>query len=203
VPAEPIEEVVAPLPALPASTPPAQISKRTIPTIVEPEPVKVVKEKPVKKKERILKLPAAIMGAKPGSEPNVKHLAQEGDTKRKIKTVSTTASQNTVPVYGSSGFTVLPASASFGQVKAGTEHSVQLTITNIGMDSARYTIRQPKTPGINVRYKHGPIAPGMSAKLVISLNIQNPTDTLEIKDEFQLVSETEILHVPVKAIVSQ
>ena len=42
-----------------------------------------------KKKERKLKLPKAILGAKPGVVPNTKYLKQEGDSHRKTHTAST------------------------------------------------------------------------------------------------------------------
>jgi hypothetical protein len=181
-------------------------SKRVIPIIVEPEePSKSIRSKKSSQTEpkvRQLKLPSAILGAKPGAEPNVKHLEQEGDTKRKIRTASTTAVKRTVPSYGSGGFVVIPAAAKFGDVKVGTELTIQLTMTNVGLDSARFTIRQPKTEGIKVRYKHGPVAPGMTAQLSVVLNIPSQSsERSEIVDEFQLVSETEILHIPIKATI--
>jgi hypothetical protein len=182
-------------------------SKRVIPIIVEPEePTKSTKSKKSSQAEpkvRQLRLPAAILGAKPGAEPNVKHLEQEGETKRKIRTASTTAVKRTVPGYGSGGFVVIPASAKFGNVVAGTERIVQLTMTNVGLDSARFTVRQPKTEGIKIRYKHGPVAPGMTAQLSIVLNLPNQScEQYQIVDEFQLVSETEILHIPIKATIN-
>eukprot|EP00842_Homolaphlyctis_polyrhiza_P000921 jgi/Hompol1/182/HPOL_002447-RA len=154
-------------------------------------------------KPRKLHLPAAIRGAKPGAEPNEKFIRQEAEARRKIKTASManhTNKQNAS--YGLGGFVVLPAYCKFGNVEQGHTYQVLLTLTNVGLDSTRFSIRQPKHKDlVHAEFKPGPVAPGMSAQIVIKLMPQHTgvPNAVDFTDEVQVVSESEILHIPITA----
>jgi hypothetical protein len=46
------------------------------------------------------------------------------------------------------------------------------------------------------------VAPGMSGKLLVSIDAKNDTEVdVDIKDEFKVVSEVEILTVPITASI--
>jgi hypothetical protein len=133
-----------------------------------------------KPKTRILKLPSSILGQKPGLEPNTKHIKQEQGTRKGISTSSRTLS----------GFIVLPSSCKF---ESFDKQEMFLELTNVGMESARFNIRQPEDKRFKVSYKHGAVAPGMSKKIAIEFEGGEGG----LNDEFRIVSETEILHIPI------
>jgi hypothetical protein len=60
----------------------------------EPEPANNIIPIIPLKKERKLKLPAAILGAKPGVEPNTKYLKHDLGSGRKVFTSSTAVPKN-------------------------------------------------------------------------------------------------------------
>lgn len=78
-----------------------------------------------------------------------------------------------------------------------------ISLTNIGNDSARFKIRQPSTEsGATVRYQPGPVAPGMKLKVLVELDARSATiakKSKEIKTTFQVVTEAEVLHIPISA----
>ena len=125
-------------------------------------------------------LPAAIKGSKPGVEPNLSYLKREGEARRKIRTASTLPAKsndgiysNTVYLcvnfvfelllisiianYGVGSFVVLPAYCKFGSVEKNACYEKTLVLTNVGIDSTRFTVKQPKTQGIHVDFKPGPV----------------------------------------------
>ncbi|KAI8925577.1 hypothetical protein BC831DRAFT_264334 [Entophlyctis helioformis] len=159
---------------------------------------------------RKLNLPASIRAAKPGAEPNAKYLKQEAEARRKTMTASVSPMIKTIDSnYGLGSFVVLPGKCKFGTVKPGCVFETTLTMTNVGIDSTRYGVRQPKHPWLHVEYKPGPVAPGMNTKMVIKMTV--PADAtggdgtqgpVQLADEFQIVSESEILHIPITAVLA-
>lgn len=146
-------------------------------------------------KVRKLKLPASILGAKPGAIPNTVYLNQEKDVKRKLNTVSTVLTKNQEV-----GFILLPSKCNFGSVKTtDSPPSVTLDMTNVGLDSCRFKIKQSPESMLQVKYKHGPVAPGMSVKFTITL--LPGTEAKQLEEEIKIISELEILHIPVKATI--
>ncbi|KAJ3033734.1 Sperm-associated antigen 17 [Rhizophlyctis rosea] len=92
-------------------------------------------------------------------------------------------------------------------------------MTNVGNDSTRFKIRQPvrsfrvgahagedEDDEIVVGFKPGPVAPGMHTKLLITLQASVIHDKggsriRNIENKFEIVTETEIMHVNVSATV--
>ncbi|KAJ1344576.1 hypothetical protein BSLG_000099 [Batrachochytrium salamandrivorans] len=109
--------------------------------------------------------------------------------------------------YGLGGFVVFPAYCRFGTIMQSGMAKVVLTMTNLGIDSTRYTVRQPKNAGIRAEFRHGIVAPGMSVQLIMLLHgadaakhsMAEESGNIKISDEIQIVSEREILHIPITA----
>ncbi|KAJ3033106.1 Sperm-associated antigen 17 [Rhizophlyctis rosea] len=77
-------------------------------------------------------------------------------------------------------------------------------LTNVGNDSTRFKVRQVKglegEEEVRVGFKPGPVAPGMHTKLSITLQASaKGQDQRQLRTEFQIVTETEIMHVGVSA----
>jgi 3-methyladenine DNA glycosylase AlkD len=94
---------------------------------------------------------------------------------------------------------VLPALCHFGKIKVNSAATSTLEMTNVGLDSARFVVKQAKDSLLQVKYKHGPVAPGMSVKLHLSL--APSSEPREITEILKVVSESEILQIPVHASI--
>ena len=176
------------------------------PTETEQPEKKTKEPKPKVKKERKLELPAAILGEKPGVIPNSSYIKREADVRRQINTVSTAQSRRQNSNYGSAGFVVRPSAVQFGNIDASVPEkpSFSFVMTNIGLDSGRFKIKQSPNSAVAVDYKHGPVAPGMAVTFTCTLKNHGelkPETTIE--EEIKIVSEMEILHVPIKGFVVQ
>jgi hypothetical protein len=184
-----------------------EAAPQPIQEIAEAQPNKKTTEqrlKPQVKKERKLDLPAAILGEKPGVIPNSSYINREADVRRQINTVSTAQSRRQNVNYGSAGFIVRPPIVQFGNIDVSTARkpSFSFVMTNIGLDSGRFKIKQSPNSAVLVDYKHGPVAPGMAVTFTCTLknHAELKPDT-KIEEEIRIVSEMEILHVPLKGLV--
>ncbi|KAJ3270920.1 Sperm-associated antigen 17 [Terramyces sp. JEL0728] len=166
-------------------------------------PIELPKIKPLPKtppKVRKLRYPASILGTKPGLIPNVKHLKQEANSHRQLNTASTAESKKRNPIYGVGEFIALPGRCNFGQIISGQTYEKIIELTNVGLDSLRFSVRLPSNELVFVHYKHGSVAPGMSVKLTVSLSAKNEkSTTLEIAEVLKVITEAEILNIPIKA----
>ncbi|KAH9247600.1 hypothetical protein BASA81_014778 [Batrachochytrium salamandrivorans] len=158
---------------------------------------------------RKLILPKSLRASRPGAEPNQRYLKQEVEARRQVRTASTTVIKNSNANYGLGGFVVFPAYCRFGTIMQSGMAKVVLTMTNLGIDSTRYTVRQPKNAGIRAEFRHGIVAPGMSVQLIMLLHgadaakhsMAEESGNIKISDEIQIVSEREILHIPITAVI--
>ncbi|KAJ8331564.1 hypothetical protein O5D80_000476 [Batrachochytrium dendrobatidis] len=159
-------------------------------------------------KGRKLALPVSIRRSQPGAEPNVKYLKQELEARRQIQTSSTSLLAKTNSNYGLGGFAIHPSKCKFNIVSSAENAEMALTMTNIGIDSTRFFVRQPKCKGIKADFKPGPVAPGMATHIFVRVQsdlvatgalVNSKPDSMSIKitDELQIVSESEILHIPI------
>mmetsp|Transcript_6797 Transcript_6797/g.12276 ORF Transcript_6797/g.12276 Transcript_6797/m.12276 type:complete len:1696 (-) Transcript_6797:1566-6653(-) len=100
------------------------------------------------------------------------------------------------------GLTIYPASARFGIIKQGSIYEIILTLKNEDVQTARFTLRQPKikeellVANAKVVYTPSPIAPGMTVKLKVELSAILPA---KFETEFEIASKTEIFKVPIFA----
>ncbi|KAJ3321959.1 hypothetical protein HDV06_003696 [Boothiomyces sp. JEL0866] len=168
-----------------------------------PELPKVKPPKTPPPKVRKLRYPSSILGTKPGLIPNTKHLKQEANSHRQLNTASTAEPKKKNPIYGVGEFIVLPGRCSFGRVEAGETFDKTIELTNVGLDSLRFSVKLPANELIFVHYKHGSVAPGMRVKLTVSLSAKNDKSTiLEIDEVLKVITEAEILNIPIKAKIS-
>ena len=76
-----------------------------------------------------------------------------------------------------------------------------MKFVNVGLETARFRIKEPKNKRIILNYRKGPVAPGMKFTLAILIDARelDSDQTRKITDEIEIVSESEYLHVPVSA----
>lgn len=146
-----------------------------------------------------LPIPKTLL-MQPSTEGNERYAAIEDPVRRTLKTMSAQNMQmGGVGIGGrdpTRGFLLHPLECSFGRVAQGVEHVIRLTIMNGGIDAARLQVRKPK--GLEVHYKTGMVAAGMSVVLQVVLRKDNlgPVD-----EEMQIVTENEIFRLPITADV--
>ena len=99
--------------------------------------------------------------------------------------------------YGVAGFVVFPPKCKFGNVKQNEMPKVSIELKNVGIEPARFIVKVPNQNSLQVSFKHGPVAPGMSVKLNVQLQTGNIPRVLE--ESMTVVSETEILTIPILA----
>ncbi|KAJ8405931.1 hypothetical protein AAFF_G00308190 [Aldrovandia affinis] len=157
------------------------------------------------RKER-LKLPSAILSAKPSSQPNQRFLSVEEPVRRKVRTVSVGRSQSGgVLPTPPRGFHLLPAEVDFGVLREGYTYSVPVIMKNVGVDSCRFNVKQPPpATGLKVLYTPGPVAAGMKVDLQVELfamasGLQDSEAEETTSYYIQIQTETEILYLPVSA----
>ncbi|KAJ8339897.1 hypothetical protein SKAU_G00345300 [Synaphobranchus kaupii] len=154
-----------------------------------------------------IKLPSAILCAKPSCLPNQRFLLVEEPVRRKVRTASVRGSQsNGILLTPPRGFQLLPAEVDFGVLREGCTYCVMVIMKNVGVDSCRFSIKQPPpATGLKVRYTPGPVAAGMKADLQVELFAMatGPQDSEEegpISYCIQIQTETEILYLPVALV---
>ncbi|KAJ3227769.1 hypothetical protein HK099_000442 [Clydaea vesicula] len=151
-------------------------------------------------REKKIEKPYSLLGSKPGAIPNTQYKTVELDKRRKIATSSTALKKE-----GSlSNFQVLPSRCNFGEIQEGQNYVACVYLTNLGNDSARVNIRQPSPDlGVRIKYKIGPVAPGIKLKLEIELvaSLNGAKKSRILEGKFQIVTESEIFTVPVSASI--
>jgi len=140
----------------------------------------------------------------PASEPNERYQAIEDPVRRNNKTMSAfNLNMGGVGVGGrdpTRGFLVHPQELKFGRVQADKMYQLRITLMNGGIDSSRFQVRKPK--GVDVRYKTGMVAAGMSIPLQVIFSA-NTTSAVgnEFDEELQIVTENEVFRIPLRASI--
>jgi hypothetical protein len=184
---------------------PSQIASGTVTEVIVP--IKLKEPKIKVKKERKLQLPASILGAKPGVIPNSIYIDREAAVRRHVNTVSTAQPRKQNNNYGSAEFMVRPALVEFGNIDVNSDlknSSVSVIMTNIGLDSGRFKIKQPENTVVDIEYKHGLVAPGMA--VIFTFKLKKGIDLKannQIDEEIKIISEMEILYIPVKGTLME
>ena len=150
-----------------------------------------------------LRRPSFLSSSKAKGSRNHSYISVEGDTRRTLRTAST------APLLQREGreitlgtFELIPGVAKFGLVPSGQVYALNLTLINVGLDSSRFRLKPTKSPCLSVHYRKGPVAPGMNLTLEVRLDARLCTLDLEaIREDLQIVTETEFLNVPVIADV--
>ncbi|KAJ8283108.1 hypothetical protein COCON_G00056270 [Conger conger] len=151
------------------------------------------------RRERI-KLPSAILSAKPICRPNQRFLSVEEPVRRKVRTVSVCGSLYGVPTLPR-GFQLLPVEVDFGVLREGYTYCVTVVMKNVGVDSCRFSVKQPPpATGLKVIYTPGPVAAGMSTGLQVELfAMATGLQDGGVSHCVQIHTEADILHLPVSA----
>ena len=183
---------------------PSQIASGAVTEVIVP--IKSKEPKIKVKKERKLQLPASILGAKPGVIPNSIYIDREAAVRRHVNTVSTAQPRKQNNNYGSAEFMVRPALVEFGNIDVNSDlkNSVSVIMTNIGLDSGRFKIKQQENTVVDIEYKHGLVAPGMA--VIFTFKLKKGIDLKannQIDEEIKIISEMEILYIPVKGTLME
>lgn len=154
-------------------------------------------------------LPTVIKGGRPGAIPNTKFVQVEDPVRRRINNSLTAGA----PIKGQTqlqamrGMYLLPEEVDFGVLKEGNTYAFTVYLKNTGVDTCRFKVKQPPpATGLRVVYKPGPIAAGMKADLSIELyaiavGVEGETGVGSIRHDLEIVTETDILFLPVAATV--
>ncbi|XP_072556937.1 sperm-associated antigen 17 isoform X4 [Paramormyrops kingsleyae] len=155
------------------------------------------------RKERVC-LPPVLLTARPWSLPNHKFLRAEEPVRRTLRTASVSALAG-VAKAALRGFELLPTNIDFGMLRGGATYSVPVIMRNVGLDSCRFSVKQvPPSTGLRVTYQPGPVAAGMKTDLQVQLFAQEPQDPdkeAHLSHQIEILTETEILYLPVTATV--
>ncbi|XP_078001373.1 sperm-associated antigen 17-like isoform X2 [Glandiceps talaboti] len=152
-----------------------------------------------------VRLPAAILGSKPGALSNEKYMVLEDPVRRKVYTSSVAGGVPKVP--NMRGFEIVPCEVDFGNLKEGSTYSFRVHLKNVGIDSCRYKIKQPPpSTGLRVIYTPGPVAAGMKAVLELELygiavGVEGGNGQGSIAHHLEIITETEMLYLPITATI--
>ena len=97
---------------------------------------------------------------------------------------------------------VMPASVTFGALRAGTHNEITVTLKNEDSIAQRVTIKPTMDKRVSVRQEeYGIIAPGMIKKVIVSIRVpeDEPNLPANIKDTITIVSKHDIFKLPVTA----
>jgi len=95
-------------------------------------------------------------------------------------------------------FRLRPRRANFGQLEMGKVYRFKLVLSNIGVELARYRIRQTESRNVRVVYNPGAVAAGMSVVMEIEINAEEQG---RVVDEIVVETEKEVFTIPISAIV--
>ncbi|XP_034425328.1 sperm-associated antigen 17 isoform X1 [Hippoglossus hippoglossus] len=150
-----------------------------------------------------VRLPTSILVSKPRSMPNQQFLSLDEPLRRRCRTISLTNPNVVVR-----GFLLLPSTVDFGTVQEGTSSSITVVMKNVGVDTCRFHVKQPRpSTGLRVIYNPGPVAAGLQVELQVQLFAKctsQPGDVetkKHISQDIIIHTETDIFFLPVTAII--
>jgi len=158
------------------------------------------------------------------TKPNIKYHIIEAGAKRKLKTVSTvneskslesliskaTINSNTVDikklekVYREKFKYLLnldPKSCEFGILKENTKNIMKVNVMNRTNDIIRFKVVQPECEYVKIKYKVGPISPGLQIKITVEIISPSTDEAFSINDYGQIITENEIIKIPISATI--
>ena len=83
---------------------------------------------------------------------------------------------------------MVPPKLTFNILEPNKIYKQSVSITNAGLDTARFSVKQPQSKNVRVVFTPGPIAPGMSVRLDVEVVAGSE---MEQKEEFRIDSENE------------
>ncbi|KFP77012.1 Sperm-associated antigen 17, partial [Apaloderma vittatum] len=148
------------------------------------------------RKEKV-KLPSSLKGRKPNSIPNKKI---EDPAAGKVNTSSLATAREPL-----SGFHLIPSRVMLGVLKEGCTYAATVILKNVGVNFSRFRVKQPPPhTGLRVMYTPGPVAAGLQVELEIEIfamviGEQDTGGFEEVSHDIEILTETEILLLPVRA----
>ena len=174
--------------------------------------------------------PEAVPGKKGRIKLN-RYNAEDSKVRRKMNTSSTFLQSKVVRGVGSGGpteylpaeilqnaaaFEVTPEIINLGRLCAGCLYKTTAMVKNVGADTSRFRLTRRNQPldgagkydggrdsdihKMRVLYRAGPLAAGMHAKLDVEFAASGVG---EVADHFELVTEHQIIRVPIRAEIVQ
>lgn len=97
---------------------------------------------------------------------------------------------------------VLPSQVKFGALCQGQDAEIILTVKNEDSLSQRIQIKPIADKRVVVKQEtYGPIAPGMTKRLVVTIRATEGDSLGKIKEEIQVMTKSDVFKVPVEALV--
>ncbi|XP_052809835.1 sperm-associated antigen 17-like isoform X5 [Mya arenaria] len=154
-------------------------------------------------------LPAVIKGGKPGAIPNTKYIQVEDPVRRRTNNslLAGATVKGQAQLAAMRGLILLPEEVDFGVLKEGNTYAHMVMLKNTGVDTCRFKIKQPPpATGIRIIYKPGPVAAGMKVEVdveiyAIAVGAEGETGVGAIRHELEIVTETDVLFLPITATV--
>ncbi|OUM63209.1 hypothetical protein PIROE2DRAFT_10299, partial [Piromyces sp. E2] len=167
---------------------------------------------------------SSLGDTKYNTKPNIDYQIIEAGAKRKLKTISTvnesksleslisktTLNSGTVNIKKLEKLyrekfkyllNVDPKSCGFGNIKENTRNVMKVNIMNRTNDLIRFKIVQPKSDFINIKYKVGPISPGLQIKIIVEIVAPKTNYEFSVDDYGQVITENEIIKIPITATI--
>ncbi|KAM9425740.1 sperm-associated antigen 17 [Pholidichthys leucotaenia] len=148
-----------------------------------------------------VRLPTSILSSKPHSVPNQRFLRVVEPVRRMCRTVSLADPSAVVR-----GFELLPSRVDFGTLREGTTSTVTVVMKNVGVDTCRFHVKQPRpATGLRVIYIPAPVPAGLQTELQVQLFAMCTVQSGEVEPHKHLShdliinTETDILYLPVTA----
>ncbi|XP_041352537.1 sperm-associated antigen 17-like isoform X2 [Gigantopelta aegis] len=156
-----------------------------------------------------VRIPASILGGRPGATPNERFCAIEEPVRRQINNsmIAGATMKGQMQLGQMRGLSLVPEEVNFGVLREGNTYSVTVNLKNTGIDSCRFNVKQPPpATGLIVLYKPGPVAAGLKTELnlelyAIAVGVEGDSGVGTINHELIIVTETDILKLPITAIV--
>ncbi|XP_033635929.1 sperm-associated antigen 17-like [Asterias rubens] len=160
-------------------------------------------------RKETVRLPAAILGQRPGMVPNQHFQVLEDPVRRKVYTSSIAGAEakGIAPLSKMRGFELVPGEVHFGTLCEGCTYAFTVNLKNFGIDSCRYKVKQPPpATGLQAVYKPGPVSAGMKALLelqlyAIAVGVQGESGQGSIGHHVEIITEMEQLFLPVTATI--
>ena len=139
-----------------------------------------------------------------GDQMNTEYMERELPVRRFVKTTSVmqASGKGQKAMKQLFGFELFPEKLDMGVLAVSSVYRLGFSLRNVGVESARFRVKQPSTDGLRVVFKPGPVAPGMLARLEVEFALPGDTSLLgEVLDEVVITTEADVFHVPISARV--
>jgi hypothetical protein len=157
-------------------------------------------------------------------KPNFDYQIIETGAKRKLKTISTVNESKSLDLLYTEASTnsntiniknlekiyktkfkyllnVEPKSCEFGIIKENTKNTMKVSVLNKSNDIVRFKIIQPNSEYIRIKYKIGPVSPGLQIKMIVEVTAPETNSQLSINDFGQIITENEIIKIPISVVI--